>query len=246
MTLQQNIVLAVLLFPGASGAQHTTQHTNMFWAGYYNTIRLPNNFSISSDGQLRTKDWTNKWSQLLVRSGLAYSFNNNFSVTGGLAFFKNAQYADKELLLKNEWRPWQELFYQLSLHKIKLVQRLRTEQRFLQQVVNNKKISSYQYIFRLRYKFEWQFSLDKNNTRLLIGNEIMVNPGYVNAKSFFDQNRTSSGINFTVNSATNLQCQYIKIFQWHRSTSILEDQNVFRVNIFQQFNFKKSKKTKQA
>ena len=246
MTIQKNIVLAILLFPAASGAQHTTQHTNMFWGGYYNTIRLTHKWSIASDAQLRTKDWASKWSQLLIRSGLVYSFNNNFSVTGGLAFFKNAQYADKELLLKNEWRTWQELFYQVAIHKINLVQRLRTEQRFLQQVVDNKKINSYQYIFRLRYKFEWQFPLDENNTRLLIGNEIMVNPGYLNSKSFFDQNRTSSGINFKLNSVTNLQCQYIKIFQWHSSTSVLDDQNVFRVNIFQQFNFKKSKKTKQA
>ncbi|KAA9038104.1 DUF2490 domain-containing protein [Ginsengibacter hankyongi] len=246
MILQQNIVLAILLFPVASVAQRTTQRTNMIWAGYYNTIRLPNKWSIPSDVQLRTKDWTNKWSQLLVRSGLAYSLNNNFSVTGGLAFFKNAQYADKKLLLKNEWRPWQELFYQLAIHKTNLVQRLRAEQRFLQEVVNNKKINSYQYIFRLRYKFEWQFPLDENNTRLLIGNEIMVNPGNINAKSFFDQNRISSGINFKLNSITNLQCQYIKIFLWHSSTSVLEDQNIFRVNIFQQFNFKKTKKTKQA
>lgn len=245
MRLQQNIAIAMLLFPVASDAQRTTQHTNMFWAGYYNTIRLSNKWSIASDAQLRTTDWTDKWSQLLVRSGLAYSFNKNFSVTGGFAFFKNAKYADKELLLKNEWRPWQELFYQLPLHKIYLVQRLRTEQRFLQEVVNNKKINSYQYVFRLRYKFEWQFPLQENNIRLLIGNEIMINPGYINTKLFFDQNRTSSGINFKLNSVTNLQCQYIKIFQWHSNTSVLEDQNVFRVNIFQQFNLK-NKKAKQS
>lgn len=244
MKLPKNIAIVILLSPVASDAQRTTQHANMFWMGYYNTVQLGNKLSIASDMQLRTKDWANKWSQLLVRSGLAYSFNNNFSITGGLAFFKNAQYADKELLLKNEWRPWQELFYQFALHKINLVQRLRTEERFLQKVVNNKKINSYQYIFHFRYKFEWQFPLNENNIMLLIGNEIMVNPGYINTKLFFDQNRTSSGINFKLNSVTNLQCQYIKIFQWHSNTSVPEDQNVFRVNIFQQFNLK-SKKTKQ-
>lgn len=241
MNLQKNIAVVILLSPFATDAQRTTQHTNMFWAGYYNTVRLGNKLSIASDVQLRTKDWANEWSQLLVRSGLAYSFNNNFSITGGVAFFKNAQYADKELLLKNEWRPWQELFYQLTLHKINLVQRLRAEERFLQEVVNNKKINSYQYIFRLRYKFEWQFPLDQNNIRLLIGNEIMVNTDYINTKLFFDQNRTSSGINFKLNSVTNLQYQYIKIFQWHSNTSVLEDQNVFRLILIQQFPFEKNK-----
>ena len=240
MIVRKNIAFAFLLLPLASTAQHTTQHTNMLWAGYYNTIRVNKKWAIASDAQLRTKNWADEWSQLLVRTGLTYSFNSNFSITGGLAFFKNAHYADKELLLKNEWRPWQELSYQLALHRINLLQRLRTEQRFLQEVVNNKKINSYQYIFRLRYKFEWQFPLQENNIRLLIGNEIMVNPDYINNTLFFDQNRTSAGINFKLNSNTNLQCQYIKIFQWHSNTKILEDQNVFRVNVIQQFNFKKN------
>ena len=240
LALQKNTAIAMLLLPISSVGQHSTTHTNMLWAGYYNTVRLNPKWSIASDLQLRTKDWANEWSQLLVRSGLTYSFKKNLSVTGGMSFFKNAQYANKELLLKNEWRPWQELFYQLPLNKTALVQRLRTEQRFLQQVANNKKIHSYEFIFRVRYKFEWQFPLQKNNIKLVVGNEIMVNPEYITKSKFFDQNRTSSGINFKLNSITNLQCQYIKIFQWHSSNSVLDDQNVFRVIVFQQFNLKKN------
>ena len=33
--------------------------------------------------------------------GLSYSFNDHFTLTGGFAFFKNAQYEGKKLLLKN-------------------------------------------------------------------------------------------------------------------------------------------------
>ena len=240
MIARKNIAVVFILLPYISKAQHTVQHTNMFWAGYYNTIRLNKKWTIACDLQVRTKDWANEWSQFLVRSGLIYSFNTNFSVSAGLSFFKTAQYINNELLLKNEWRPWQELFYQVAIHKINLVQRLRTEQRFLQKVANNKKINSYQYIFRLRYKFEFQFPIKENNIKLLAGNEVMVNPGY-DSPLFFDQNRTSAGINFKLNSTTNLQCQYVKIFQWHSSISVLEDQNVFRLNLIQQFNPKKDK-----
>lgn len=242
MIAGKNIALIILLLPVTSKAQHTTQHTNLLWAGYYNTMRFNKKWSLASDAQLRTKDWANEWSQLLVRSGLTYGLNNNFSVTGGFAFFKNAQYLNKDLLLKNEWRPWQEIFYQLSLHEINFSQRLRTEQRFLQIVKNNQLSKNYQYIFRLRYKFDWQFPIKQNEIKLLVGNEIMVNPGKINNSLFFDQNRTSAGINFKMNSATNLQCQYIKIFQWHSNTSVQEDQNVFRLNIIQQFKLKKNNK----
>ncbi|MEO6844044.1 MAG: DUF2490 domain-containing protein, partial [Ginsengibacter sp.] len=168
-----------------------------------------------------------------------YAFNNRVSVTAGLAFFKNAQYVGKDLLLKNEWRPWQELSSQLLLHKINFTQRLRSEQRFLQVVKNNELTKNYQYIFRLRYKFEFQFTLKADNIKLLAANEVMVNPGYIHSSLFFDQNRTFAGINFRLNSTSALQCQYVKIFQWHSNTSVMDNQNVVRVNFVQQFNYLK-------
>ena len=238
MSLKPYIFSVVIFLPLALKSQHTTYHTNMMWAGYYNTLSFNKKWSLVSDAQVRTKEWTNKLSQVLVRSGLSYKFNEHLAATGGFAFFKNAQYVQKNLLLKNEWRPWQEISYQTKLNTINFIQRLRTEQRFLQQVVNDKLSKQYQYIFRLRYRFDFQFPLTNNNLKILLGNEVLVNSGYLNNKQFFDQNRSFAGINFKLNSNTNLQAQYLKIFQWRSNTSVLEDQNVFRVNIIQQFNFK--------
>ncbi|HEY5371295.1 MAG TPA: DUF2490 domain-containing protein [Hanamia sp.] len=239
MIARKYITGAILFLPLAIKCQHITQHTNMLWAGYYNTTRFNEKWSLASDAQIRTKDWTNKWSQILVRSGAGYTINNRVSVTVGMAFFKNAQYVGKELLMKNEWRPWQEVAYQLPLHKINFIQRLRTEERFMQLVKNNELSRDYQYIFRSRYKFEFQFPLKASKLMLLAGNEIMVNPHYIQSSLFFDQNRTSVGINFKMNSKSALQCQYVKIFQWRSTTSVMDDQNVFRVNFIHQINCSK-------
>ena len=240
MNLKIYILFFPLLFPGVLHAQQKTVHTNMLWAGYYNTLRFNKKWSLVSDAQLRTRDWTEKWSQLLVRSGLSYSFNNQLSLTGGFAFFKNAQYEGKQLLFKNEWRPWQELSYQIKLNKTNFSQRLRTEQRFLQHVENGNKSQSYEYIFRLRYRFDLLFPLKENMLKLLIGNEVLINPHYINNNRFFDQNRTFAGVNYKISEVTTLQCQYLKIFQWRSSTSVLDDQNVVRINIHQQIIFKKN------
>lgn len=239
MIAQKYITGAILCMPLASTGQHTVQHINMLWAGYYNTTKLNDQWSLASDAQIRTKDWTNKWSQILIRSGAGYNFNNHVSVTAGLAFFKNAQYAGKDLLLKNEWRPWQEVSYQLSLHKTNFTQRLRSEQRFLQLIKNNELSKNYQYVFRLRYKFEFQFPLKADNIKLLAANEVMVNPGYIHSSLFFDQNRTFVGANFKLNSNSGFQCQYVKIFQWHSNASEMDNQNVVRINFIQQFNYRK-------
>lgn len=238
MLTRRYIIFFIAFMPAALMAQHKTEHTNMLWVGYYNTIHFNKNWSIVSDAQGRTRDWSRKWSQLLVRSGVTYKFNDRVAVTAGLAFFKNAQYVEKRLLFKNEWRPHQEISYQLKLHKTNIVQRLRTEQRFLQLVKNNSKTEQYEFIFRVRYRFDWQLPLQKNNLKLLLGNEIHVNPGHVNNSRFFDQNRTYAGINYKILSNTSLQFQYLKIFQYRSSAAVLEDQNVVRLNIVQQFNFK--------
>ena len=242
MITRNHIFQVILLIPLASKAQHTTQHFNVIWAGYNNTIRFNKKWSLVSDAQLRTKDWAAQWMLYDIRSGLSYNINEQVAVTGGFALFRNAQYVGSQHFFKNEWRPWEEISYQLKLNKINLLQRLRTEQRFIQEVVNNKKTENYQYIFRLRYRFEWQFPLKENRFMLLAGNEIMVNPGYINNTLFFDQNRTYAGINFKFNSKNNLQCQYIKIFQWYSNTNVLDDQNVIRLNFIQQFNFRKSQR----
>lgn len=237
MSARKYITGAILCLPLQSPGQYMVQDINMLWAGYYNTVRLNNKWSLASDAQIRTKEWTNKWSQILVRSGTGYSLNNHVSITVGFAFFKNAQYAGEDLLLKNEWRPWQEVSYQFLLHKTNLAQRLRSEQRFLQLVKNNELTKNYQYFFRLRYKFEFQFPLKANKIKLLAANEVMVNPGYIHNSLFFDQNRTSAGVSFKLNSTSALQCQYVKIFQWHSNSSVMDDQNVVRVNFVQQFNY---------
>ena len=238
----KNIAVAILLLPVASTAQHTTQHINILWAGYNNTLRFNKKWSLITDAQVRTTDWANKWLLYAFRSGLSYNFNDNFAVSSGLTLFRTAQYAGKDFFFKNEWRPWEEVSYNLKLNKTNFFQRLRTEQRFLQLTLNNKKTNSYQYIFRLRYRFEWQFPLKKDIIKLLAGNEVFVNPGYLNNTLFFDQNRTFAGLNFKLTSNSFLQSQYIKIFQWRSTTSVLEDQNVIRINFIQKFNLNKDKK----
>lgn len=236
----------MLFVPFTAKAQHTTIHTHVLWAGYGNYFRFSKKWSLMSDAQVRTIQWTDKWLLYGFRAGLAYNLGHNLAVGSGLTLFESAQYYGDSYFFKNEWRPWEELSYQVKIKETNLLQRLRTEQRFLQQVINNRKSKNYQYIFRLRYRFEWQFPLKENNIRLLAGNEILVNPGYLNNTLFFDQNRTFAGLSFKLSTNTTLQAQYMKIFQWRSSTSVLEDQNAFRLNIYQQFNSRKLNRHKTA
>ena len=235
------VFFLVSLFYNTVNAQHTATHANMLWFNYNNTVFINDKWSIASDAQLRTRDWTGRWSQFALRTGVAYKINKKFTATAGFAWFGNVRYFNGKPIVPNEWRPWQEVAYQLKGKKINFTQRLRTEQRFQQQVVNEKKTQDYQERFRLRYRFEFGFPVNKEKITASIGNEVMVNPGHISDSVFFDQNRSFFFMNFKLTPATIFQFQFIKLFQWQAANRILDDQNVFRFSIHQQFHLRKKK-----
>ena len=243
MNPQKYIAGAFLILPFQVISQHRIQHINMFWAGYYHSTKLNEKWALSGDAQIRTSQWTNKWSQFLFRYGANYSLKNRVTLTVGFAYFKSAEYTTSALLWKSEFRPWQEIAWKNNFHKINFTQRLRTEERFMQTVADEKLSGNYQFMWRTRYKFEVQIPLGKTKFDAIAGNEIMVNPGYMNSSIFFDQNRSSAGFNFHANQKSNFQLQYVKIYQWHSKASTMDNQDVLRINFVQQVNAFKKRKT---
>ncbi len=240
MLKNKNYIFAIFIVPFIAKAQSTV-HTNVLWAGYQGSIVFNKKWSVTTDVQIRTKNWAQNWLLYNIRTGLNYKFNEKISVTTGLAIFRTTQYDGNQYFYKNDWRLWQEFLYKQQFSSTTLAHRFRTEERFLQQVNNNKKTNQYQFMLRFRYRMEWQLPIVKNKWMVMIGDELMVNPTYINQSQFFDQNRTYAGIQLKIPSNTALQIQYYKILQWQSNTALLEDQNAIRVNLIQQFNFNKHK-----
>jgi len=150
--------------------------------------------------------------------------------------------AGKDLVFRNEWRPWEEFSYRLALNKkntTSLIQRVRTEQRFIEQAPVNGSDKPYLFVFRFRYKVEFQFPLWSDQLSFGVANEIMVNPAYIDNSNFFDQDRIFAGINWKVSKQVLLQWQYLKIFQRRNAIDVLEDQDVIRFNVRHDINLKK-------
>lgn len=237
-------MVSFLVLPFIVKGQDKTVHTNMIWAGYFNTLHVNEKWAVTSDFQLRTKDWTRQWSQIVLRAGGQYNLNKNATFAAGLAWFKNASYvnAGKDLVFRNEWRPWEEFSYRLALNKkntTSLIQRVRTEQRFIEQAPVNGNDKPYLFVFRFRYKVEFQFPLWSDQLSFGVANEIMVNPAYIDNSNFFDQDRIFAGINWKVSKQVLLQWQYLKIFQRRNAIDVLEDQDVIRFNVRHDINIKK-------
>ena len=220
------LFIAGLLLGLTSSAQQY-----QLWAGYYNSIKVNNRFTVNSDLQLRTTEWYRHLSQVLARTGLTYKLSSHFAATAGFADFA---FFSKDRISKNEYRPWEELSAQLNAGSYRITQRLRIEQRIFQHVENETSTAAYNFNHRFRYRIDLLKPLhvvsEERRTDLQLGNEIMLNAGDV--KSYFDQNRTWLGLQYTLNRHIALQLQYVFILQQTSSHSAPEQIHVIRFNVY--------------
>lgn len=229
-------VLLLALVP-ATQAQRQKVYTNGLWLCHFGTINLGPHFGIVTEAELHTKQWLHRWAEQVADVGVADRLNANWRLAAGVAWYRSAQYLNT-FFFKNEWRGWQETSYFLRGSWV-LWQRLRAEERWLQEVKDGCKVPAYDYVTRLRYRVELQKPIRNTGLTLMGGNEFMCNPGHLGSDRFLDQDRLWAGLGLKLAAHTTTQAQYMKMVQW-RVSNVLEDQNVFRLNIVQQFNTRKS------
>jgi hypothetical protein len=225
-------VLAILGLKGFSQeSAKQIKHINQVWAGYYNSIVINEKWSVNSDIQFRTKDWIDHPSQALIRTGLVRKINEKLSVTFGLAHFR---YYLSDIATRGEWRPWQEIGLTEKYKKLKLIQRVRIEERFNQKYKNDEWGNDYNYNWRFRYRLELQFPVLSKNEKTIyfaLGNEIFINAGKIIKYNYFDQNRVSAGFNIELNKSFTIQPQFIYIWQQEPNGTTLDKISIIRLNI---------------
>lgn len=202
--------IMMLLWVAVIQAQSFRTHTAMIWLNYNQQLKLAEDKSLVSDVQIRTRDWAGDWAQFALRSGLQFRLDSHISVAAGLAWFSTARRSGKLLILPNEWRPWQEISHTTGIRKWNLIQRIRTEQRFLQQVVNDQKTDEYAFRFRARYRIELTAPLTRQHT-VSVGNEVMLNLNHLNDSLCFDQNRLFMTLQQQLSSSLAVQFQFIRL-----------------------------------
>ena len=226
-------VLAVLGLKGFSQeSAKQIKKVNQVWAGYYNSVIINEKWSVNSDFQFRTKDWADHPSLALGRVGVTHKINEKLNVTVG---FAHLRYYISDVATRGELRPWEEIAYSEKYKKLKVVQKLRIEQRFNQKTQNGKLINDYDFNWRLRYRLELQFQIielnEKRGVYFTLGNELFINAGKTIKYNYFDQNRASAGLNIELNKNFTIQPQFIYIWQQESNGTTLDKISVIRLNI---------------
>ncbi|RWZ89577.1 MAG: DUF2490 domain-containing protein [Hydrotalea sp. AMD] len=216
-------------------AQSVNTSTSAVWAGYFFSVPVSEKWKISGDMQLRSKYGFSQLSQMLIRSGIAYSITPTWTITTGAAYFKSAGQLHLENIYLDEYRLWQENAFQIPINHFTLTNRTRLEERWLQKKAVDG-TQSFVYASRLRNKMAVAFPVSPIYV-VEIGTECML---VANKTNVVDVLRIFSGIYYMHHKTLSCQLQYMYQCQY-KSVGALDyrdNQHIIRFNIYHEFHSK--------
>jgi len=224
------VAVTLFVFPLLVEAQE--KRPPQLWLGYINNVQLRPRWQILSDLQVRTLNYTANFTTRSIRTGLVYRRNERTSFGAGIGFFQQIYNAPTQKFFRNEWRPWQEFAKSHRFEKVNLAGRIRSEQRLLQQVVDDKLSSSYRFVFRLMFRLEAQYPIVSERLFIGAGHDLFVLPASLRKTGFVEQNRSYAGLNLRFSQAVSIQAQYMVIVRKPNSAVATGRTNVGRLTFF--------------
>lgn len=245
MYLQRISYLLVLFFflSQNSTAQRAreVQAQNHFWTSVNTQARMSNKWSVVADLHIRRTNYLKNNNFYYTRIGAAYHINKNLNVSlaGGHMWLANKT-ATTELFV-NENRLVQQVQLNQPVGKIQLLQRLRIEERWIQNVINGELTDTYRYSTRFRYLLGLSIPLSKNKyvPSLAFADELMMQTGKDIIYNNFDQNRFFAGIKQQIIPSLAADFGYMHVWQQRLSGYQYNRNHTIRLFFYWQPDFRK-------
>ncbi|GAA3775968.1 DUF2490 domain-containing protein [Corallibacter vietnamensis] len=201
MKKQISLVVLTLMFalPGFLHAQGSDFGN---WLIYFGNKKINSKWNIHHEVQYRNYNAIGDLEQLLLRTGLGYTFNEGkANVLLGYGYILSENYIantdNKESV--NEHRIYQQFISKQQLGAVKLNHRYRFEQRFVES----------DFKMRFRYFLGINIPFSKTSKYYLSGyNEIFLNT----ESEVFDRNRTYGGLGYQVSKNVKIEAGYMNQF----------------------------------
>lgn len=176
------------------------------WFMVFNQTRLNDKWSIHSEVQYRSFELLPNTEQLLLRTGINFHFNQNFSSTLGYAYIPN--YAmDKEVnkgVQVTENRMWQQVLLKHPIGRVNFEHRYRLEQRWLQTKLGDRFLSRVRYLLRATIPLNKK-TIEKKAIFISFYNEVFIHF----SSTPFDRNRLYGAVGYQFSPNSNFQLGYL-------------------------------------
>lgn len=189
------------LLPNLSKAQESDLGN---WLIYFGNKKLNKKWNIHNEVQYRNYNAIGDLEQLLLRTGLGYTFNEGHSnALMGYGYILSENYVDGTdiKVSVNEHRVFQQFITKQKIGKVGLSHRYRFEQRFIE---SN---------FKMRFRYFLSINVpltnkEKNNYYVSGYNEIFLNT----ESPVFDRNRLYFGLGLKFTENLKLEMGYMNQF----------------------------------
>lgn len=173
--------------------------------------------------------------QFYLQPSLIYLHSKKVNFATSYTYQRNNPFNDNFI---NEHRLWQQVIVSLPIFRSKLTNRVRFEQRFIE----NKKNGSFPLSTRLRFQLGWNLplsgrTLEKNEFYLNTYNEVYFSlTGAKNAT--YSENWTYAGIGYDFGKAGRMELGYLLQIAVRNKVKELRFLNLAQITWITNFNFK--------
>ncbi|MBP6024664.1 DUF2490 domain-containing protein [Ferruginibacter sp.] len=214
---------------------------NYTWISINSNLFLNKHWFIMADAHLRENDFFASRSFIFGRVGLGYQINNNLSAAAGYGNLLQAPSTPGWVTDADESRIFEQLQLTTSYGKLKLLQRLRIEQRWQQKIINDQKTGDNKYTNRFRYLLSATLPVFKKSTlpQFTLSDELLLQSGAAVVYNPFDQNRIFIGIKQKINNTLSFDAGYMRIFQQRNNGGSYTLSNTYRLFFYYTLPVKK-------
>jgi hypothetical protein len=217
------------------------EQSSQAWISLNSVFQLTNHWSGLADLHIRRSDFVRNPSFNFIRFGARYSFNDNLKISGGYAHLWLAKDENWTLFL-NENRIYQEFILADTFPSFSGLFRIRTEQRFFNNVEDGTSLKDDYFVNRIRFLLSVSIPFKKGGkTSFLVANEILLNFGKQVVFNTFDQNRFTVGIKQKLNKTWSFDFGYMMVYQQLPSGINYNLNHTIRLFFYSNFDLRKNK-----